>query len=188
MTTSHDHPHINKAAPFDHPNHHPNNDNAATLPAQWTVSHLTSPTDERLQQAASHLTSPTDTTTTDGEPPHQPNGWMTMMDGEPPHQPNRRMTTSLVQSGLLSNFDKTETWTGPHKSTNLEKLDWTDVNWFSAVFIGFLQLKDQSQPVCTGVWGVGSTLTVVPTVNKIYTKTNYITLWAPARKAPPLME
>jgi len=30
---------------------------------------------------------------------------------------------SLVQSGLLSNFDKTETWTSPHKLTNLEKLD-----------------------------------------------------------------
>ena len=95
---------------------------------------------------------------------------------------------SPVQSSLLSNFDKTETWTSPHKSTNLEKLDWTDVNWFSAVFVGFLWLKDWSQPVCTGVWGVGSTLTVVPTVNKFYMKTNYITLWAPARKAPPLTE
>jgi len=95
---------------------------------------------------------------------------------------------SPVQSGLLSNFDKTETWTGPHKSTNLKKLDWTNINWFSAVFVGFLRLKDQSQPVCTGVWEVGSTLTVVPTVNKIYMKTNYITLWAPARKAPPLTE
>jgi len=79
--------------PSTTPNHHPsNNDNAATLPAQWTVSHLTSPTDERLQQAASHLTSPTDTMTTDGKPPHQPDRRTTTMDGKPPHQPNRQMT------------------------------------------------------------------------------------------------
>jgi hypothetical protein len=41
---------------------------------------------------------------------------------------------SPVQSGLLSNIDKTENWTGPRKLTNLEKLDETDINQFSAVF------------------------------------------------------
>jgi len=30
---------------------------------------------------------------------------------------------SLVQSGLLSKFDKTGTETGPHRVKNLEKLD-----------------------------------------------------------------
>jgi hypothetical protein len=54
---------------------------------------------------------------------------------------------SLVQSGLLSKFDKTGTETGPHRFRNLEKLDQTDVNWFSVVFVGFCQLKDRSQPV-----------------------------------------
>jgi len=106
----------------------------------------------------------------------------------PQGRPTYLVLGSPVQSGLLSNFDKTKTWTGPHKSTNLEKLDWTKVNRFSAVFVSFLWLKDQSQMVCTGVWGIGSTLTVVPTVNKIYMKTNYIMLWAPACKAPPLTE
>jgi len=79
MTTSHDHPHINKAAPFDHPNHHPNNDNAATLPAQWTNDNgwqatwpaqqmngynrqqATSPAQQTQRpQTVSHLTSPMD--------------------------------------------------------------------------------------------------------------------------------
>jgi hypothetical protein len=54
---------------------------------------------------------------------------------------------SPVQSGLLSKFDKTETWTGPHKLTNLEKLDRTDINRSSAVLVGFLWLKDWSQLV-----------------------------------------
>jgi hypothetical protein len=59
----------------------------------------------------------------------------------------RLVLGSPVQSGLLSNFDKTETWTGPRKLTSLEKLDRTDINRFSAVFRGFLRLKDRSQPV-----------------------------------------
>jgi len=54
---------------------------------------------------------------------------------------------SPVQSGLSSKFDKTGTETGPHRLKTLEKLDRTDVNRFSAVFIGFRRLKDRSQPV-----------------------------------------
>jgi hypothetical protein len=62
---------------------------------------------------------------------------------------------SLVQSGLLSNFDKTGTETGPHRLKNLEKLNRTDVNRFSAVFIGFLRLTDrlnQSQSQLVEDW------------------------------------
>jgi len=99
MTTSHDHPHINKAAPFDCPQPPPKQ--------QRQHGHLTSPTDEQLQQAASHLTSPmdkqrwwpasyltspTDTMTTDSKPPRQPNGQTTTTDSKPPHQPNRQTT------------------------------------------------------------------------------------------------
>jgi len=88
MTTSHD-PHINKAAPFNHPQPPPKQ--------QQQCGHLISPTDEQLQQVASHLTSPMDecwwwlashltspmdTATTDGKPPHQPNRQTTMMDSE----------------------------------------------------------------------------------------------------------
>jgi len=62
---------------------------------------------------------------------------------------------SPVQSSLLSKFDKTGTWTSPHKLKNLEKLDWTNVNWFSAVLVGFLWLKDWSQPVSVSTgWGL----------------------------------
>jgi hypothetical protein len=64
-----------------------------------------------------------------------------------PSGPSSIVLGSPVQSSLLSNFDKTETWNSPHKLTNLEKLDQTDINHFSAVLVGFLQLKDQSQPV-----------------------------------------
>jgi len=79
MTTSHNHPHINKAAPFNCPNHHPNNNNnAATLPAQlmndngwWATwpaqqtnsynrQQATSPAQTQWPQTASHLTSPMD--------------------------------------------------------------------------------------------------------------------------------
>ena len=51
---------------------------------------------------------------------------------------------SLVQSSLLSKFDKTETRTGPPRLKNHEKLDWTNVNRFSAVLVSFLPLKDRS--------------------------------------------
>ena len=52
-----------------------------------------------------------------------------------------------VQSSLWSKFDKTGTGTSPHRLKDHEKLDWTDVNRSSAVWVSFLRLKDRSQPV-----------------------------------------
>jgi len=54
---------------------------------------------------------------------------------------------SPVRSGLLSNFGKTETETGPDKLEDPKKPDRTDVNRFRAVLCGFLRLQDRSEPV-----------------------------------------
>jgi len=54
---------------------------------------------------------------------------------------------SLVWSGLLSNFGKTETKTSPHKLEDPTRLDQTDINQFRAVLCGFLRLQDWSEPV-----------------------------------------
>ena len=57
------------------------------------------------------------------------------------------MLGSPVRSGLLSNFGKTETETGPHKLEDPKKPDRTDVNRFRAVLCGFLRSQDRSEPV-----------------------------------------
>jgi len=76
---------------------------------------------------------------------------------------------SAWKSSLLSNFDKTRTCTGPHKLKNLKKLDWTDVNWFSAVLVGFLWLKDRSQPVSVSTgWGLVLWLLTTYIIENLY--------------------
>ena len=52
---------------------------------------------------------------------------------------------SLVQSGFSSKFGKNETETSPPSLEMLKKLDWTFRDQFTAVFCGFLQLKDRSE-------------------------------------------
>ena len=54
---------------------------------------------------------------------------------------------SPVQSSFSSKFGKTETETGPPSLEMLKKPDWTFRDWSTAVFGGFLRLKDQSEPV-----------------------------------------
>ena len=54
---------------------------------------------------------------------------------------------SPVQSGFSSIFDKTETVTGPPCPGYSKKLDRTVIDRSTAVFYGFLRLRDWSKPV-----------------------------------------
>ena len=68
------------------------------------------------------------------------------------------MITSAWKSSPVWSFIKIwqdQDQDGPHRLKNLEKLDQTDINQFSVVFISFLQLKDWSQPVSVSTgWGL----------------------------------
>jgi len=95
--------------PSTAPNHHPNNnDNTATLPAQRTASHLTSPTDERLQQAVSHLTSPMDK-----------QRWWPASHLKA-HQTQRPQTASH----LASPTDEQQRWTASHPTSPTDEQQW----------------------------------------------------------------
>ena len=54
------------------------------------------------------------------------------------------MLGSPVQSGFSSKFGKTETETGPLSLEMLKNPDWTFRDQSTAVFCGFLWLKDRS--------------------------------------------
>ena len=90
---------------------------------------------------------------------------------------------SLVQFGLLSKLDKTGTRTSLHRLKDLKKLDWTNINWFSAVLVSFYDGKTNLNWLTTSLGPVSEVLTLIKHVCNWLN----IPLWAwyypPARSA-----